>query len=343
MLDLSSVPLSRAVRVPNGELRVDCPFCSDTGRHLYINTEKGLYHCFRCGRSGRLGEERSSLAAIPSRKHPAAELAPLSRVAAVYEALLRTLGLSEAHKAHLMSPKRGMSEAEIEERGYRTLPHIGRTVIAERVNCTVSVAGVPGFYVHDSGRWCLSGPSGILIPLRNFRGRVWGIQIRRDTADRGSRYVWLSSAGKERGTSARARYHVAYPKVSERRLTRRVWLTEGPLKADITASRLGDVVVAVPGVNCWKSTKIISALRKARVREVVLAFDSDASTNPNVASALDGILQVLVRSFNVRIAVWDENYKGIDDALLAAKVLRLLTPGQYRRSAVIVLPEDPFA
>jgi hypothetical protein len=114
-------------------------------------------------------------------------------------------------------------------------------------------------------------------------------------------------------------------------MTRRVWLTEGPLKADIAASRLGDVVLAVPGVNCWKSTGVVEALRQAGVRDVVLAFDSDARTNPNVGKALDEVLSVLVKSFYVRVAVWDEEYKGIDDALLARKVLKLLSPGQYRR------------
>lgn len=330
MLELAQVLMARALPVPNGEFRVDCPFCGDTGRHMYVNAERGLYHCFRCGASGRLSEGSPSLAAVRTRVSTE-EPAPLARVAAAYEALLNVLNLSHAHKEHLMSPKRGMSGAEIAERGYRTLPDIGRTVIASRVSSAASVKGVPGFYKHSSGMWCLAGPSGILIPVRAFDGRIWGIQVRRDKSAGGSRYVWLSSAGKEGGTPARARYHVAYPKVSERRLTNRVWLTEGPLKADIAASRLGDVVVAVPGVNCWKSTGVIKALRQAGVRDVVLAFDSDARTNPNVGKALDEVLSVLVKSFYVRVAVWDEEYKGIDDALLARKVLKLLSPGQYRR------------
>jgi hypothetical protein len=330
MLSLPGVVLSRAVPVPNGELRVDCPFCGDTGRHMYVNAERGLYHCFRCGASGRLSEASPSLAAVRT-SVSTEEPVPLARVAAAYEALLNVLNLSHAHKEHLMSPKRGMSGAEIAERGYRTLPDIGRTAIASRVSSAASVEGVPGFYKHSSGMWCLAGPSGILIPVRAFDGRIWGMQVRRDKSAGGSRYVWLSSAGKEGGTPARARYHVAYPKVSERRLTNRVWLTEGPLKADIAASRLGDVVVAVPGVNCWKSTGVIKALRQAGVRDVVLAFDSDARTNRNVGKALDEVLSVLVKSFDVRVAVWDQEYKGIDDALLARKVLKLLSPGQYRR------------
>ena len=30
------------------ELRIDCPFCSDSGQHMYVNVERKLFHCFRC-------------------------------------------------------------------------------------------------------------------------------------------------------------------------------------------------------------------------------------------------------------------------------------------------------
>ncbi len=35
------------------EIKVDCPFCGKP-KHLYINTAKGVYHCFKCDRGGRL-------------------------------------------------------------------------------------------------------------------------------------------------------------------------------------------------------------------------------------------------------------------------------------------------
>ncbi|MGB9867934.1 MAG: DUF3854 domain-containing protein [Bacillota bacterium] len=321
--------LSQAVPAPNGELRVDCPFCGDRAKHLYVNPEKGLYHCFRCGRGGRVDGGRAAPPAV--RAVSGSSSAPVEQVAAAYEELLRQLGLCAEHMAHLTSPVRGLSEAEVGARGYRTLPATGRTAVAERVGCRVSLRGVPGFYVVPSGKWCLAGPPGILVPVRNFEGKVWGVQVRRDAAGDGPRYVWLSSAGKEGGAPARARYHVACPDVSARQGSRRVWLTEGPLKADIAASRLGEVVVAVPGVGCWKGTGVVHDLRRARVREVVIAFDSDVRTNPNVARALGELVPVLAEWFRVRVAVWDPGCKGIDDALLAGKALRVLTPEQYWR------------
>jgi len=36
----------------NGEVRINCPFCSDHKLHLYINEAKGVFHCFRCETSG---------------------------------------------------------------------------------------------------------------------------------------------------------------------------------------------------------------------------------------------------------------------------------------------------
>lgn len=35
------------------EVRFNCPNCGDVKFHLYYNLTKGLYHCFRCGISGR--------------------------------------------------------------------------------------------------------------------------------------------------------------------------------------------------------------------------------------------------------------------------------------------------
>lgn len=52
--------------------------------------------------------------------------------------------------------------------------------------------GIPGFYFRD-GSWRLCAYSGLLIPVRDADGRMQGIQIRRDSADR-MKYVWLSGA-----------------------------------------------------------------------------------------------------------------------------------------------------
>lgn len=51
-LDVSRVgmPISTKRR---HELRYNCVFCEDTGYHLYVNTQKKLWHCFKCNAAGR--------------------------------------------------------------------------------------------------------------------------------------------------------------------------------------------------------------------------------------------------------------------------------------------------
>lgn len=47
------------------EYRYNCPFClenrgdPDTKGHLFVNDRLGVYHCYRCGASGRIQEENS--------------------------------------------------------------------------------------------------------------------------------------------------------------------------------------------------------------------------------------------------------------------------------------------
>lgn len=56
MIKLSNIFFSKAEKIitsRDDEVRVCCPACGDVKFHLYYNTTKGLYHCFRCGISGR--------------------------------------------------------------------------------------------------------------------------------------------------------------------------------------------------------------------------------------------------------------------------------------------------
>lgn len=39
--------------VGNGrEIRINCPNCDDTTKHLYVNQDRNVYHCFKCGAGG---------------------------------------------------------------------------------------------------------------------------------------------------------------------------------------------------------------------------------------------------------------------------------------------------
>lgn len=37
-----------------GEYRANCPYCADTKQHFYFNISSKVFHCFKCGISGKL-------------------------------------------------------------------------------------------------------------------------------------------------------------------------------------------------------------------------------------------------------------------------------------------------
>lgn len=241
--------------------------------------------------------------------------APPDRLNTVYLALLNELPLSENHHNNLLS--RGLSDAEIQNLKYRTLPIDGYNTIAYRLSKTHRLAGVPGFYL-DNGNVKLAGVAGIFIPVRDTRGRIAGCQIRCDHAE-GGKYRWLSSANYPWGCSSGAPAHVARADdISE------IWITEGPIKADIAAIKLSRTVLAVAGVGNWPGViPILSDLRPARV---VVAFDRDNITNQAVKLHTDNLISYLINcGICTYEATWNPDYKGIDD-LLNKKEIRWLNP-----------------
>ncbi|MEW5931980.1 MAG: DUF3854 domain-containing protein [Bacillota bacterium] len=320
------------------EVRVNCPFCGDQKGHLYANPRKQVFYCFRCGAKGRL--VAGAVAAVPRVRgvepEPRATADTRDRV---YRALLSALELSAVHREHLLSPVRGMTLEQVERGMYRTLPEGRRAELGEQVARVANPSGVPGFWRSGNG-WRVGGPAGLLVPVRDVRGRVVGLQVRRDDPGDGPRYVWLSSAGRPGGTPARTLCHVAWPPGVP---CLRVWVTEGPLKADIASELLGEPVVAVPGVNTWKSSGLLEALREMCPDEVVVAYDADAETNPFVDRAAGELGRALRGSgYRVCVARWPVGAgKGLDDLLLGGgrPVLEQFSGGGSIMNRVILAGE----
>jgi len=263
----------------------------------------------------------------------------------IYNALLRQLPLRRHHLQQLR--RRGLSEEQIGRLGYRTLPpedergKWSRAALAYRTGLAAELkpAGVPGFWIERGprgGRWTVDGPAGLLIPVRSTDGQIVGCQIRVDNRGPGGKYRWLSSAGtvdRERpgGTPARALPHVARPTETQGDA---IWITEGPLKADITALRLGCTVIAVPGVGNWRP--VPGLVRELGAQRVVLAYDMDMWLNPQVMLHAEQLVAALreVRQYipeadaeapiALQWARWDgRRAKGIDDALVAGLEIEL--------------------
>jgi hypothetical protein len=228
-----------------------------------------------------------------------------------YGVLLAELRLSEIHRKNLQW--RGLRDAEIDSLGYRTLPANGRRELVNRLQAEgVRLAGVPGFYI-ETGYWHLAGPVGIAIPVRDTRGRIAGLQVRCDKAE-GGRYKWVSSKRFNAGCSPGAPVHVA-GKVS---FNGEVFITEGPIKADVAAFKLNRVVLAVPGVGNWQG--VLPIMRELKPERVITSFDMDKNQNTAVRLHLDKLTACLIRS-GIRTfeADWDTRFKGLDDLLTGSQ------------------------
>jgi len=253
------------------------------------------------------GEDTRPPGADPDTKH------------AVYTALLTLCPLSPAHRGQLLGPGRQLPEAALGN--YGTLPE-GKAqapILAALVGqCgRDALLETPGF-VEDQNRpggLRLNG-AGLLIPVRDVAGRIQGMQLRLDRSEK--RYIWLSSPDvASSGTPA----HVARPAVVT---DQRIYLTEGPLKADIAAGRLGAVVVGITGVTTWRNAlPALDALQAQGHDVVVVALDADdpdskARTVAMVEAIRQEIAAALVTmGYAVRFARWDHSLgKGLDDLLL---------------------------
>jgi len=283
-----------------------------------------------------------------SEKNPKASPAVLDKV---YSAMLSRLTLSEVQRDELLSPKRGMTLEQIKKNAYRSLPLQGRSQVAKdllEIFEVDKVTHVPGFYLNDNGHSgyypTLAGAPGLLIPIRDVHRRILAFQIKvdnqnesvmlsRDSPQKRSlgKYTWFSSKGKEGGTSSGAPAHVAMP--SSLIDKKRVWITEGALKADIACELLGEIVIGVSGVSNFRAGNVLTTLEQLDAfripnsefripMEVVIAYDADKDKNPHVKHhAFQLACACSAKGYTVYEAQWDlHKGKGIDDLLLNGEI-----------------------
>lgn len=288
----------------------------DTGQGIHRLDKSGAdYWLYK--RDGAIGPVAvDALPDLQSQQEP--ERAPDKMLYGVYTCLLRELSLSDAHRQNLKN--RGLTEEEIENRKYRSLPLRGRAAVAKRLLAKYSadiLLTVPGFYVKEEpdGRWLsLAGSPGILVPVRNTAKEIVGLKIRADEPGNGAKYTWLSSS-YHGGASPGNRVHV--PIFSGD--TSLIRVTEGELKADIATALTDILTISIPGVSSWRQA--LPVLKEYQARTVRLAFDADARDNLNVARALQKTAEALGENgYQVELEIWDaKRGKGIDDLLAAGK------------------------
>lgn len=371
------------ISVPNRtEVYITCPKCG--GKRFSFNTAKGIGKCWQCEfgadsasyyavstgmslndarhdiekRLGLVPDDMTGSKAIkpqprivyqPENKEE--EKAPDAVLDDTYRAFLAELTLSEKNRAMLKA--RGLTDSEIDNLGYKTLPRYEEMdffALCRRLQRDGHVLkGVPGFYKTKKGDYTfIQLTKGIIMPLVNIHNQITGLQIRKDDdlrvyleeiGDIEQKCGWFSSKGRTGGAAATADVHYACdfrfnrekgeyePIIPEKG----VMLTEGIMKADITHFCQPNIpVISVPGVNATNKLKEeLLKLKELGLEVVLLAYDMDYATNPNVEKALKKTEEVIkdcglrLKKYDwpakINIEGKDINLNGIDDYLVFAK------------------------
>lgn len=262
----------------------------------------------------------------------------------------RHFALTEAHRRNLLN--RGLDVESIERNGYRSMVDFswvsdypaaiayynrfglrgifdrydslrnmpfkqrvaGMIVANELQKAGIELYGVPGFFrlslPNGEKVWSFRIECGMLIPTRNSKGQIVGMQARKD---RGSlRYMTVSSKGlPDAVEEGIARLHFPLANSPLKADTRAI-LIEGPLKADITAARIGEnaFFLAQQGVaNRVDLPNAFRMLRNHGISELLNAHDMDKITNPHVGAA-GKTLQKLAGNEGLSMSwlYWDRDY-----------------------------------
>jgi hypothetical protein len=268
-----------------------CPVCGKPG-WCSLSADGTLAACRRieagCWRSKtdkngapvhlhRLGGADRPDPVPPTPGGPAPERPGVELMHCAYCALLARLQLSTPHWKSLQ--RRGLSDAEIDHRGYRSLPVQGRARLASdlREQLGDALLSVPGFILkpgHDGRPYItLAGAAGLLVPVRDPGGRVVALLVRRDDARDGrGQYLYLSST-RHGGPGPGAPPHVPLGVTPPRHYCR---LTEGALKADVALALSGLPTVGAAGL-AWRPA--LEVAQQLGCHTVRLAFETQTASS----------------------------------------------------------------
>lgn len=268
-----------------------------------------------------------------------------------FSRLFEMLTLSAAHRNHLRSEKRGLTDEQIKQFGFKSTPpyFLCRSLTERLIGQGCTVAGVPGFYQHENGYWTVkftSRTSGILIPAVGMDGLIRGAQIMLDTPIRdkndppdksGAKYIWLSSSSKNMGTTSGSPVHFVgkFP-------ARTVYVTEGLLKADIAHCLINRSIVTTAGANNVGALgEVFRTLALEGTELIIEAQDMDKYRNANTAKGSSKIyLMAKEHGMECRRLTWDPNFKGIDDWQLGLRKKERQREEERKDSGDADIPQD---
>lgn len=245
------------------------------------------------------------------------EAAPINKRDKVYKAFLGLLDLSAQHKKDLI--KRGLSVSDIIKNNYKSCPANQKPweICKTLIDVGLDLHSIPGFYTRESkfgtgSYWTFDNIKGCyFIPVMDAQGRIQALQRRLTNPGEDSKYKIFSSSWRNEGSCSSTPAHMARPAEIKDEC---VWVTEGPLKSDISAKYLDAIVIGALSAGSW--VPALEMLKEIKDRKIVLAYDMDFKTNQSVRDALGKFKETLIKEgFLVYQATW-EKAKGIDDALV---------------------------
>ena len=271
----------------------------------------------------------------------------------VYRKFLNQLTLSKAHYNDLI--RRGLTPEEIKNNGYKSVPVVGNITFAKNAMSSYDTWkaiknhykwGIPGFYdIRSDEPKCVALKNGYFVPVRTIDPdtgliKISGMQIRYDDLPKDAtkeekehyaKYKWFTSNFKTRNNGSSVKdgcsasgcenIHFAGDWVH---VPKQVILTEGALKADVSASlikRCTGKSVAIMGlVGVYNTSQLIEALFYAKDRgceEILIAVDMDYREKPQVKLAMQNIIKIIDNSgIRHNVFNWNPAYKGLDDYFL---------------------------
>lgn len=328
---------------------ITCPFCGRK-KKMNLNYTKGQYNCPACGEGGHMLKLFAKLNGMSSSSNgeitneikrrlnidykPATpykirdiiirddvhedtsmniDLDKMLHYHSVYKSFIDKLCLSEIHREKLYN--RQIDDKDIEHWQFKSVPLFGyKRFCKELIEEGLELEGIPGFY-YDYDSWSINinpKTTGIIIPTYNILGYIEGLQIRLDRPFGKTKYLWISSDGKYKGTAVKAIPFF----VKGIRKNDSLIITEGAFKAIIPNKIWGYSILGIAGVNNQKEIKrIIPVIKQLGYTKIIEAFDADFRFNDKVARAKEQLKSMMIEyGFTYETFEWDyEKGKGLDD------------------------------
>ena len=264
----------------------------------------------------------------------------------IFNLFLDLIKLKDEHREYL-NKERNLSDEIIEKRKYKSYPTASyMDKLIEKMkekgikDIDKRLEKMPGFYqkkVKDNWVWTFPSNKGILMPIKDAKGYITGLQIRRDKKDEDrGRYIWFSSSFADytkrykKGTSSGSPLDVLYPD-KKKNINTTLFITEGRFKSEAIVAKFNSISISVQGVSSWneidKEIEKIEEKLNFKFTHIYIAFDSDMLYKHQVYEQLKKMSDMLEKNIDfenrgnkkkstkgIYYIYWDEP-KGIDDFL----------------------------